>query len=241
VSLDLHCGLDALTDVEPPADDEARAGLEEEVISLTDKIERIGPVNVLAIEEYKELEERENFLRTQRDDLVQAIESLRQTIRKINVTSRELFREAFTAVNLYFIEVFQLLFGGGRAGIQLLDEDDILESGIEIIAQPPGKKTQSISLLSGGERALTALALLFAIFRYKPSPFCLLDEVDAPLDEVNNERFVRLVREMSADTQFIVITHSKRTMEAADALYGVTMEEAGCSRLVSVSFADLDV
>jgi chromosome segregation protein len=241
VSLDLHCGLDALTDVEPPADDEARAGLEEEVTSLTDKIERIGPVNVLAIEEYKELEERENFLRTQRDDLVQAIESLRQTIRKINVTSRELFREAFTAVNLYFIEVFQLLFGGGRAGIQLLDEDDILESGIEIIAQPPGKKTQSISLLSGGERALTALALLFAIFRYKPSPFCLLDEVDAPLDEVNNERFVRLVREMSADTQFIVITHSKRTMEAADALYGVTMEEAGCSRLVSVSFADLDV
>ncbi len=241
VTLELHCGLDALADIEPPADDEARLSLEEEVTSLADKIERIGPVNVLAIEEYKELEERETFLRTQRDDLVQSIESLRQTIRKINITSRELFREAFAAVNLYFIEVFKLLFGGGRAGIQLLDEDDILESGIEIIAQPPGKKTQSISLLSGGERALTALALLFAIFRYKPSPFCLLDEVDAPLDEVNNERFVRLVREMSNDTQFIVITHSKRTMEAADTLYGVTMEEAGCSRLVSVSFADLDV
>jgi chromosome segregation protein len=195
---------------------------------------------VLAIEEYHELEERERFLRTQRDDLVQSIESLRTTIRKINMTSRELFREAFAAINQSFGEIFTVLFNGGQAAMQLLDEDDILESGIELAAQPPGKKTQSIALLSGGERALTALALLFAIFRYKPSPFCLLDEVDAPLDELNNERFVRLVREMSRDTQFIVITHSKRTMEAADVLYGVTMEEAGCSRLVSVSFAEVD-
>ncbi|MGK2859974.1 MAG: chromosome segregation protein SMC [Thermoanaerobaculia bacterium] len=240
LSLDLHCTIDMLDDALPPESDEARGDLDSKVTQLAEQIERIGPVNVLAIEEYKELEEREHFLRTQRDDLVQAIESLRQTIRKINVTSRELFREAFTAVNLYFIEIFQSLFGGGRAGIQLLDEEDILESGIEIIAQPPGKKTQSITLLSGGERALTALALLFAIFRYKPSPFCLLDEVDAPLDEVNNERFVRLVRQMSSDTQFIVITHSKRTMEAAEALYGVTMEEAGCSRLVSVNFAEME-
>jgi len=229
-----------LDDAVPPESEEARADLDSKVSQLAEQIERIGPVNVLAIDEYKELEEREHFLRTQRDDLVQAIESLRQTIRKINVTSRELFREAFTAVNLHFIEIFQSLFGGGRAGIQLLDEEDILESGIEIIAQPPGKKTQSIALLSGGERALTALALLFAIFRYKPSPFCLLDEVDAPLDEVNNERFVRLVRQMAGETQFIVITHSKRTVEAAGALYGVTMEEAGCSRLVSVSFADIE-
>jgi chromosome segregation protein len=240
LALDLHCTIDMLDDAVPPETEEARADLDSKVSQLAEQIERIGPVNVLAIDEYKELEEREHFLRTQRDDLVQAIESLRQTIRKINVTSRDLFREAFTAVNLYFIEIFQSLFGGGRAGIQLLDEEDILESGIEIIAQPPGKKTQSIALLSGGERALTALALLFAIFRYKPSPFCLLDEVDAPLDEVNNERFVRLVRQMAGETQFIVITHSKRTMEAAEALYGVTMEEAGCSRLVSVSFADIE-
>jgi chromosome segregation protein len=240
ISLDLHAGVDALAEVEPPADADARAALETEVARLADQVEKIGPVNVLAIEEHQELEQRESFLRTQRDDLVQAIESLRGTIRKINLTSRELFRDAFNAVNTYFGEIFTSLFGGGAAKMQLLDEEDVLESGIELVAQPPGKKNQSIALLSGGERALTALALLFAIFRYKPSPFCILDEVDAPLDEVNNERFVRLVRDMSRDTQFIVITHSRRTMEAADILYGVTMEEAGCSRLVSVNFAEVE-
>jgi len=240
ISLDLHAGIDALADVEPPADDEARGNLEVEVAKLTEKLESIGPVNVLAIEEHQELEQRESFLRTQRDDLVNSIESLRQTIRKINLTSRELFRDAFNATNTFFTEIFTSLFGGGTARMQLLDEEDVLESGIELIAQPPGKKNQSIALLSGGERALTAIALLFAIFRYKPSPFCILDEVDAPLDEVNTERFVRLVRDMSRDTQFIVITHSRRTMEAADVLYGVTMEEAGCSRLVSVNFAEVE-
>ena len=240
IALELHAGVDALADVEPPADPEARAALETEVARLAEQIEKIGPVNVLAIEEHQELEQRESFLRTQRDDLVQAIESLRGTIRKINLTSRELFRDAFNAVNVYFGEIFTSLFGGGAAKMQLLDEEDVLESGIELVAQPPGKKNQSIALLSGGERALTALALLFAIFRYKPSPFCILDEVDAPLDEINNERFVRLVRDMSRDTQFIVITHSRRTMEAADILYGVTMEEAGCSRLVSVNFAEVE-
>ena len=240
ISLDLHAGIDALADVEPPADDEARSSLESEVAKLSDQIEKIGPVNVLAIEEHQELETRESFLRTQRDDLVQSIEALRQTIRKINLTSRELFREAFTQVNESFTQIFTSLFGGGTARMQLLDEEDVLESGIELVAQPPGKKNQSIALLSGGERALTAIALLFAIFRYKPSPFCILDEVDAPLDEVNTERFVRLVRDMSRDTQFIVITHSRRTMEAADVLYGVTMEEAGCSRLVSVNFAEME-
>jgi chromosome segregation protein len=239
ISLDLHAGVDALAEIEPPADDEARANLEAEVAKFTDQLEKIGPVNVLAIEEHQELETRETFLRTQRDDLVQSIESLRGTIRKINMTSRELFREAFNMVNESFTQIFTSLFGGGTARMQLLDEEDVLESGIELVAQPPGKKNQSIALLSGGERALTALALLFAIFRYKPSPFCILDEVDAPLDEVNNERFVRLVRDMSRDTQFIMITHSRRTMEAADVLYGVTMEEAGCSRLVSVNFAEL--
>ena len=240
IALDLHAGVDALAEVEPPATDEARFELESEVNKLTDQIEKIGPVNVLAIEEHSELETRESFLRTQRDDLVQAIESLRTTIRKINLTSRELFRDAFNAVNESFTQIFTSLFGGGTARMQLLDEEDVLESGIELVAQPPGKKNQSITLLSGGERALTALALLFAIFRYKPSPFCILDEVDAPLDEVNNERFVRLVRDFARDTQFIIITHSRRTMEAADILYGVTMEEAGCSRLVSVSFAELE-
>jgi len=240
IALDLHAGIDALADVEPPSDEEGRAALEAEVAKLSDGIEKIGPVNVLAIDEHTELEQRESFLRTQRDDLVQAIESLRGTIRKINLTSRELFRDAFNAINEYFTEIFTSLFGGGTARMQLLDEEDVLESGIELVAQPPGKKNQSIALLSGGERALTALALLFAIFRYKPSPFCILDEVDAPLDEINNERFVRLVRDMSRDTQFIVITHSRRTMEAADILYGVTMEEAGCSRLVSVNFAEVE-
>ncbi len=240
ISLDLHAGIDALADVEPPADDDARMALESEVAKLTDQLEKIGPVNVLAIEEHQELETRESFLRTQRDDLVQSIESLRQTIRKINLTSRELFRDAFNAVNVSFGEIFTSLFGGGAARMQLLDEEDVLESGIELVAQPPGKKNQSIALLSGGERALTAIALLFAIFKYKPSPFCILDEVDAPLDEVNTERFVRLVRDFSRDTQFIVITHSRRTMEAADVLYGVTMEEAGCSRLVSVNFAEME-
>ncbi|HEX3581956.1 MAG TPA: AAA family ATPase, partial [Thermoanaerobaculia bacterium] len=240
IALDLHAGIDALAEIEPPADEEARANLEAEVNRITDTIEKIGPVNVLAIDEHAELEGREVFLRTQRDDLVNSIEALRQTIRKINLTSRELFREAFNATNEYFTEIFTNLFNGGTARMQLLDEEDVLESGIELVAQPPGKKNQSIALLSGGERALTAIALLFAIFRYKPSPFCILDEVDAPLDEVNTERFVRLVRDMSRDTQFIVITHSRRTMEAADVLYGVTMEEAGCSRLVSVNFADIE-
>ncbi|HYH10236.1 MAG TPA: chromosome segregation protein SMC [Thermoanaerobaculia bacterium] len=240
ISLDLHAGIDALADAEPPADDESRGTLESEVAKLSDQLEKIGPVNVLAIEEHQELETRESFLRTQRDDLVQSIDSLRQTIRKINLTSRELFREAFTQVNDSFTEIFTSLFGGGTARMQLLDEEDVLESGIELVAQPPGKKNQSIALLSGGERALTAIALLFAIFRYKPSPFCILDEVDAPLDEINTERFVRLVRDFSRDTQFIVITHSRRTMEAADILYGVTMEEAGCSRLVSVNFAEME-
>jgi chromosome segregation protein len=240
VLLDLHAGLEALDDAVPPPDEESRATLESEVARLSDQLDRIGPVNVLAIDEHRELEERETFLRTQRDDLVQSIESLRGTIRKINMTSRELFRDAFNKVNESFGELFRLLFGGGKANMRLLDEEDVLESGIELVAQPPGKATESISALSGGERALTALALLFAIFRYKPSPFCILDEVDAPLDEVNNNRFIRLVREMSAETQFIMITHSRRTMEAADVLYGVTMEEAGCSKLVSVSFAELE-
>ncbi len=196
----------------------------------------MGPVNVLAYEEHKESSERLVFLTTQRDDLLKSIAELQESIRKINATSSERFQLAFTAINANFSEMFTRLFRGGSAEMRLLDENDLLESGVEIIAHPPGKRNQSILLLSGGEKALTAIALLMAIFRFKPSPFCILDEVDAPLDEANIDRFTRLLREMTDETQFIAITHNKRTMETADVMYGVTMEEPGCSKIVSVRF-----
>ncbi len=216
--------------------DEERERMEQEARELADQIERMGPVNVLAFEEYKEQSERLEFLTAQRLDIDTAISSLLDTIRKINATSSERFAEAFAAINKNFSELFQRLFRGGSAEMRLLDENDLLDSGIEITAQPPGKRNQSILLLSGGEKAMTAIALLMGIFRYKPSPFCILDEVDAPLDDANIDRFAQLIREMSEETQFIAITHNKRTMEAADALYGVTMEEPGCSKIVSVKF-----
>ncbi|HYR46213.1 MAG TPA: AAA family ATPase, partial [Thermoanaerobaculia bacterium] len=221
-----------------PADasEEGLAALEAEAAELSAAIERIGPVNVIAFEEYTEESRRLEFLTTQRDDLLRSIQELTDSIRKINVTSSERFRAAFTAINENFKAMFTRLFQGGTAEMRLLDENDLLESGVEIIAQPPGKRNQSILLLSGGEKALAAIALLMAIFRYKPSPFCILDEVDAPLDEANIDRFTRLLREMTEETQFIAITHNKRTMETADAMYGVTMEEPGCSKIVSVKF-----
>ncbi len=224
--------------LEPPADasPEALWALEAEVAELAAAIERLGPVNVLAFEEHKEMSERLAFLTTQRDDLLQSIAELQESIRKINVTSSERFAEAFQSINENFKVMFARLFQGGTAQMKLLDETDVLESGIEIDAHPPGKRNQSILLLSGGEKALTAIALLMAIFRYKPSPFCILDEVDAPLDEANIDRFTRLLRDMTEETQFIAITHNKRTMETADVLYGVTMEEPGCSKIVSVKF-----
>ncbi|HEX4441601.1 MAG TPA: AAA family ATPase, partial [Thermoanaerobaculia bacterium] len=215
---------------------EALAALETEVAELTASIERLGPVNVLAFEEHKEMSERLVFLTTQRDDLLRSIAELQESIRKINATSSERFADAFKVINANFSEMFTRLFQGGNAEMKLLDETDVLESGIEIDAHPPGKRNQSILLLSGGEKALTAIALLMAIFRYKPSPFCILDEVDAPLDEANIDRFTRLLRDMTEDTQFIAITHNKRTMETADVMYGVTMEEPGCSKIVSVKF-----
>ena len=221
---------------DPGVDAAARALLETEAAELADQIEKMGPVNVLAFEEYREQSERLTFLTTQKTDLETSIASLLETIRKINTTSSERFAEAFAAINAHFSELFQRLFRGGTAQMRLLDENDLLDSGIEITAQPPGKRNQSILLLSGGEKAMTAIALLMGIFKYKPSPFCILDEVDAPLDDANIDRFAQLVREMSEDTQFIAITHNKRTMESADALYGVTMEEAGCSKIVSVKF-----
>ena len=207
---------------------------EDMVAALKVRIERLGPVNMMAIEEFDDLDERYEFLTTQRDDLVESIRATDDAIARINRTTGERFHEAFTAINTHFQETFSTLFGGGRAGLVLLDERDRLESGIDIIAQPPGKRLQSIQLLSGGEKALSAMALMFAIFKYKPSPFCLLDEIDAPLDEANIGRFVEMLHGMQSDTQFILVTHNRKTMEIADRLYGVTMEEPGVSKLISV-------
>ncbi len=207
---------------------------DEAIATLRDKIDRLGPVNMMAIEQFDELESRHVFLTTQRKDLVDSIAATGEAIRRIDETSKARFREAFTAINLNFQATFSTLFGGGRAGITLLDESDPLESGIDIVASPPGKRLQSVQLLSGGEKAMTAIALMFAIFKYKPSPFCLLDEIDAPLDDANIGRFVEMLKGMLHHTQFILITHNRKTMEIADRLYGVTMEEPGVSKLISV-------
>ena len=207
---------------------------EEAIAELRAKIDRIGPVNMMAIEQSKELEERHGFLTGQRTDLVDSIAQTNEAISKIDETTHARFREAFTAINHNFQQTFSTLFGGGKAGITLLDDADPLESGIDIVASPPGKRLQSVMLLSGGEKALTAIALMFAIFRYKPSPFCLLDEIDAPLDDANIGRFIEMLKSMMDQTQFIIITHSRKTMEIANLLYGVTMEEPGVSKLISI-------
>jgi chromosome segregation protein len=212
------------------------AELQQQVQEIRERLERMGPVNVLAVEQAQELEERHQFLTVQRQDLLDSIAELERAIKGIDRTSRERFAEAFQVINQHFGEVFRQLFGGGTAGLSLIDEDDVLESGIDVMAQPPGKRLQNVMLLSGGEKALTAIALLFAIFQYKPSPFCILDEVDAPLDDANIGRFVRMLEGLKERTQFVLITHSRRTMEIADQLYGVTMEEPGVSKLVSVRF-----
>ncbi len=204
------------------------------------KLENMGPVNILALEEYKEVAQRHEFLETQRKDLLESIENTQNTIKEIDAISRQKFEEAFTAINETFQQTFKKLFGGGMAFMKLTDEENSAESGIDIVASPPGKKLQNVLLLSGGEKALTALSLLVGIFRYAPSPFCILDEVDAPLDEVNVGRFNELVKEMSMGTQFIIITHSKKTMSIAPAMYGVTMQEPGVSKIVSVRFGGDD-
>jgi chromosome segregation protein len=228
-------GEPGATESQAPAETPARAVTPEEAIDeLKRKIERLGPVNMMAIEQYDELDVRHGFLTGQRHDLIQSIADTGEAIRKIDQTTRQRFREAFDAINLNFQEMFATLFGGGRAGLTLIDEEDILESGIEIIAQPPGKRLQNVQLLSGGEKALTAISLMFGIFKYKPSPFCLLDEIDAPLDDANTGRFLDMLRELQSQTQFILITHNRKTMEIADRLYGVTMEEPGVSKLISV-------
>ncbi len=200
------------------------------------KLDEMGPVNMMALEELEESDERFRFLTEQRRDILDSIKMTEEALTEIKRRSRERFRHAFTHINENFQHMFVELFGGGRGEMMLIDEDDVLESGIDLIAQPPGKRLQNVLLLSGGEKAMAAIALVLAIFEYRPSPFCILDEVDAPLDEVNVSRFAGKVTEMSRDTQFLVITHNKSTMEAARALYGVTMEEPGVSKLVSVKF-----
>jgi chromosome segregation protein len=220
---------------EVPADFELHDA-RRKVDDLRARLESFGAINMLAVDELEETEERLLFLTSQRQDIVDSILSTEEALKEIKERSRAKFKEAFEAINANFVQYFQELFGGGRGEMTLLESEDVLEAGIEIVAQPPGKRLQNILLLSGGEKAMTAIALVLAIFKYRPAPFCLLDEVDAPLDEANVGRFVNKVAEMSEKTQFIVITHNKRTMEAARALYGVTMQEAGVSKVVSVKF-----
>jgi chromosome segregation protein len=221
--------------LERPPGDAEREKLEE----LKGQAERMGAINLTAIEEYDDLARRHAFLGEQKADLERSLADLKAAIVKINRASRDRFRETFDRVNEKFQQVFPRLFNGGRAGLVLTQSDQgDTEAGVEIFAQPPGKKLQSVNLLSGGEKALTAVALIFAIFLIKPTPFCLLDEVDAPLDDANVGRYNEIVKEMSSGSQFILITHNKRTMEMVDTLYGVTMEEPGVSKLVSVRLSE---
>jgi chromosome segregation protein len=217
-------------------DDAGLAEAEAQYQTVKSRIEALGPVNPSALEEYEEAQQRYDFLNAQRQDLLDSIRDTEKAIHELDQESRKRFAEAFEEINKHFKEMFTTLFGGGSAEMRLTDMENLAESGIDIVASPPGKKLQSVLLLSGGEKSLTAMALLMAIFRYQPSPFCVLDEVDAPLDEPNIQRLTRLIDEMSQETQFIVITHAKRTMEAAQSLYGVTMQEPGVSKLVSVRF-----
>jgi chromosome segregation protein len=198
----------------------------------------MGNVNLEAIHEQSELEEREVHLMGQMEDLQKAEKALKDIINKINITSRELFEKTFNEVRIHFHELFRKMFGGGRADIILEEGVDILDAGIDIVAQPPGKELKSIMLFSGGEKVMTTIALLFAIFKSKPSPFCILDEVDAALDENNIGRFTQILKEFAMASQFVIITHSKQTMTIADVIYGVTMEEPGVSKKISVKFEE---
>jgi chromosome segregation protein len=201
---------------------------------LRQRLTNIGEVNLAAATEYDESKKRYDFLYSQEQDLTQSLESLQKVIARINRTTKEKFQDAFSQVNAHFQEIFPILFHGGKAYLSLTDETDLLETGIEIFVQPAGKKMQSLDLLSGGERSLTVVALIFAIFLTKPSPFCLLDEIDAALDDSNIDRFNQHLQKMSAYSQFIMVTHSKQSMQAANTLYGVTMQEQGVSKIVSV-------
>lgn len=214
--------------------------LEAQVKEMREKIDSMGPVNLESIAEYEELEERLKFLETQQADLTNAKQQLLQAIAEINLTTEKMFAETFEQVKKNFQSIFSELFGGGKATLELSDDKNPLECGIEIVARPPGKQPQSITLLSGGEKTMTAVSLLFAIYMVKPSPFCVLDEMDAPLDESNINRFIKMVQRFTEHSQFVIITHNKRTISMADALYGVTMPERGCSTLMSVKLSKED-
>jgi chromosome segregation protein len=232
---DLNCPVEELAAADDPIPDpEASQEAERAAAEIRERIEALGPVNPTALEEFQEAQQRLDFLSAQRQDLIDSIRDTEKAIQDIDEVSRRKFAEAFEAINAHFREIFQTLFGGGTGEMRLTDQENLAESGIDIVCSPPGKRLQNVLLLSGGEKALAAMALLMAVFRYQPSPFCVMDEVDAPLDEVNIGRLARLIQEMSRQTQFVMITHSKRTMEAAQSLYGVTMQEPGVSRLVSV-------
>jgi chromosome segregation protein len=212
----------------------SKAHLVTEIDELRGRLERMGEVNLAAIGEYEELTARFKFMSQQKEDLEKSIADLQQTIVKLNRVCRLRFKESFETINEKFEVIFPRLFRGGKAKLMLTDENDYLETGVDIVVQPPGKRLQSITLLSGGEKALTAVSLLFAIFLTKPSPFCFLDEVDAPLDDANIDRFTELVTELSEHSQFVLVTHNKKSMQAAEVLYGITMAEPGISKVVSV-------
>jgi chromosome segregation protein len=222
-----------VAEVEPITEED-----EQRLIELREKVQELGPVNLGTLEEYEELRTRYEFLRNQQEDLNRSIAELEEAITKINITTRKKLREAFDALKTKFSEVFTALFGGGRAELVMTDENNILETGIDIIAQPPGKRLQNINLLSGGEKTLTALSLLFSSFLIKPTPLCILDEADSALDEMNTEKFANMVKDFSKDTQFIVVTHNRNTMNVADYIYGITMEEAGISKVISMQLVE---
>lgn len=233
-NIKLNYGMDIDSiETEPVLPDE-----EVRLTELRDKVRELGPVNLGTLEEYEELRRRYEFLKTQQEDLTRSIAELEEAITKINSTTRRKLREAFESLRIKFSEVFVTLFGGGRAELIMTDEHNILETGIDIVAQPPGKKLQNINLLSGGEKTLTALALLFASFLLKPTPLCILDEADSALDEANTGKFVKMIQAFSKDTQFIVVTHNRNTMGIADYLYGITMEEAGVSKVISMQLVE---
>jgi chromosome segregation protein len=212
---------------------------EERLAELKNKIQEMGAVNLGTLDEYEELSTRYEFMTKQHEDLTRSIAELEEAISKINSTTRKKLKDAYEELNAKFGEVFRTLFGGGRAELVLTDENNILESGIDIVVQPPGKKLQNIHLLSGGEKALTALAIQFASFLIKPTPLCILDEADAPLDESNTERYSKMLNDLSSHTQFIVVTHNRTTMGVAQHLYGITMEEAGVSKVISMQMAEV--
>ena len=214
------------------------ASLSEEIAKLKEKLDSFGTVNLVAIEESEELKNRYEFLITQQNDLLTAKDALIKTISKINRTTKVMFLEIFEKIATEFHAYFRMLFGGGDARLILIDPENVLESGIEIIARPPGKKLQNINLLSGGEKALTAIGLIFGVFKVKPSPFCVLDEIDAALDESNIGRFSYILKDFVKDSQFIVITHNKKTIVNANVMYGITMQETGVSKIVSVKLAE---